>query len=58
MMMNFDMLCGNKNTQLWLSSYITMGFICGTPMFPKKNECHIACLVNCETTIYYALLTT
>jgi hypothetical protein len=31
---------------------MTMGFICGTPMFPKSNENHIACLVVCGATIY------
>jgi hypothetical protein len=57
MMMNFDMLYVNKDMQLWLSSYVIMGFVCGTPMLPKSEECHIACLVTCETTIYFALLT-
>jgi hypothetical protein len=41
-----------KHTQLWLSSYMTMGFICKPPMLPKSDESHIACLVACEATIY------
>jgi hypothetical protein len=31
---------------------MTMGFICGTLMFPKNDESHIVCLVFCETMIY------
>jgi hypothetical protein len=57
MMMNFDMLCASmKDIQLWLLSYMTMGFICGTPMFPKSDESHIACLVAYEATIYLAFV--
>jgi hypothetical protein len=29
-----------------------MDFISETPMLPKSDESHIACLVVCETTIY------
>jgi len=31
---------------------MTMGFIYGTPMFPKSNENYIVCLVVCGVTIY------
>ncbi len=33
-----------------------MGFICGTPMFPKSDESHIACLGACEATIYLVFI--
>jgi hypothetical protein len=29
-----------------------VGFISGTPMFPKSDENHIVYLVVCEVTIY------
>ncbi len=33
-----------------------MGFICGTLMLPKSDENHIACLVTCKATIYFAFV--
>ncbi len=44
----------DKDIQLWFSSYMTMGFIYGTPMLLKSNENHIVCIVTCEATIYLA----
>ncbi len=29
-----------------------MGFICETPMLPKNDESHIACLIVYEVVIY------
>jgi hypothetical protein len=37
---------------------MTMGFIYGTPMFPKNNENHIVCLVAYGATIYLAFVMT
>jgi hypothetical protein len=34
-----------------------MGFIYGTLVFPKSDESHIACLLACESTIYFAFVT-
>jgi hypothetical protein len=31
-----------------------LGFICGTPMFPKRDGNHITCLVAYEVAIYLA----
>ncbi len=42
----------DKYIQLWFSSYMTIGFIYGTPMLPKSNESHIVCIVVCEVAIY------
>ncbi len=46
----------DKDIQLWLLPYMTMGFIYGTPMFSKSNENCIACLVVCGATIYLAFV--
>jgi hypothetical protein len=35
-----------------LPSYTTLDFICGTPMFLKNDENHIACLVAYKVAIY------
>ncbi len=42
----------DKDRELWLSSYMIMGFIHGTPILLKSNENYIVCIVACETTIY------
>ncbi len=42
----------DKDIQLWLSPYMTTGFIYGTPMLLKNDENHIACLVVCEVSIH------
>ncbi len=42
----------DKDIQLWLLLYRTMGFICGTPMLPNNDESHIACLIVYEVAIY------
>jgi hypothetical protein len=31
---------------------MTMGFIYGTPMLPKSDESHIACLIACEVVVH------
>ncbi len=46
----------DKYIQLWFSSYMTMGFIYGTPMLPKSYESHFVCIVACEAAIYLAYI--
>ncbi len=39
-----------------MSSYATMSFIYGTPIFPKSDENHIACPIAYEVAIYLAYI--